>query len=154
MTQSLTVREQLYHAIHGSREFHAKAATAIGELQPDALSDGHREIAGHLKELGTLFAKTAEYVQRGFPAHTVLEFLAKEAPFDPDYQAKLAGLIDETGELALRNHILTTFEKKVREKNARTDPITEKTAREQETPSSRITGAVERLKQLGRYVRP
>jgi len=144
-----TTCEQLEIAIHGSPQFHAKAASTTGDLQPDQKVDAHRELAGELTRLGTLLNKTAEYVQGGFPARVVLNQLAGDEKYDPDFAAKLASMIDETGELVLRNHVFHTFQQKVREKTANASPLPPKTA----TPPSRITGALERLNQLGRLAK-
>jgi len=144
-----TTREQLEIAIHGSPQFHAKAASTTGDLQPDQKLDTHRELAGELTRLGTLLTKTAEYVQDGFPARVVLTQLAGDEKYDPDFTAKLASVIDATGELVLRNHVFHTFQQKVREKTADTSSMPPKTA----TPPSRIPGALERLNQLGRLAK-
>jgi len=146
---TLTTREQLEIAIHGSPHFHAKAAAATGDLPPDQKVDAHKELADELARLGTLLGKTAEYVKGGYPARVVLGKLAGEENFDPDYAAKLASVIDEAGELVLRNHVFRSFQQKVREKTAGTPQTPSKTA----TSSSRVTGAMERLKQLGAFVK-
>ena len=142
---TLTTREQLEIAIHGSPQFHAKAAATSGDLSPDQKLDAHKELADELTRLGTLLNKTAEYVQGGFPARMALSQLTTNEQYDPDYAEKLASVIDATGELVLRNHVFQTFQQKIRDKTASASQALPKAA---ESPS-RITGALERLKQLG-----
>lgn len=144
-----TTREQLEIAIHGSPQFHAKAASTTGDLQPDQKVDAHRELAGELTRLGTLLNKTAEYVQGGYPGRIVLAQLARDDNYDPDFAEKLASMIDATGELVLRNHVFQTFQQKVRDKTANAPPTPPKSA----APPSRINGALDRLNQLGRLAK-
>jgi hypothetical protein len=146
---TLTTREQLEIAIHGSPQFHAKAASATGDLQPDQKADAHRELAEELTRLGTLLHKTAEYVQRGFPAKITLAQLAGDEKYDQDFTEKFASVIDEAGELVLRNHVFQTFQRKVREKTANVSTVSQKA----DASPSRIDGALERLRQLGQHVK-
>ena len=135
MTTQLTNRDQLDIAINGSQQFHAKAASAKGDVSPDTVIDGHREIATQLKGLAALFGKTAEYVEQGYPAKIALDHLAREAKVDPEYAQKLASSLDDLGELVLKELVLETFEGKVREKTAQAKP-------------DRVSSAVGRMTQL------
>ena len=135
MTTTLTNRDQLDIAINGSKQFHAKAASTKGDALPDAVIDGHREMATQLKGLATLFGKTAEYVEQGYPAKIALDHLARESGVDPEYAQKLASSLDDLGELVLKELVLETFESKVREKTAQAKP-------------DRVSSAVGRMTQL------
>jgi len=97
--------------------------------------DGHREMATQLKGLATLFGKTAEYVEQGYPAKIALDHLARESGVDPEYAQKLASSLDDLGELVLKELVLETFESKVREKTAQAKP-------------DRVSSAVGRMTQL------
>jgi len=139
MTTKLSSRDQLDIAINGSKQFHAKAASAKEEVQPDAVNDGHREMAIQLKGLAHLFDKTAEYVESGYPAKAAVAHIAGESGVESDYVQKLGSYLDDLGDLVLRDLVLDTFNQKVQEKTAQAKPA----------PSSeRINTAMRRLAQL------
>lgn len=154
MTTPLSNREQLDIAINGSRQFHAKAASANGPVQPDTILDGHREMHAQLTGLAALFGKTAEYVGRGYPARIALDHVASEADVDPEYAEKLASCLDDLGELVLKDLVIETFGNKVREKTAQAGPAatTPKTA-QSPRPTGRIDSAVERMNRLHEFAK-
>lgn len=137
MTQQLSNRDQLDIAINGSQQYHAKAASADGNIPPDPVLDGHREMAIQLKGLARLFDKTAEYVQQGYPAKVALDHIARESQIDPEYAQKLASGLDDLGSLVLQEIVLSTFDEKVRQKTAHTN-----------NSGDRVSSAIQRLKQL------
>ncbi len=151
MTTSLSNRDQLDIAINGSQQFHAKSASNGGQVRPDIVIDGHREMAARLQNLSQLFGKTAEYVAQGYPAKVAVDHLAREAGVDPDYVQKLGSYLDDLGDLVLTELVLDTFDRKLRAKQAQaTPPQPARSAGPNSVASSeRVAAAMRRLEQLG-----
>ena len=95
---TLSPRDQLDIALHGSQQFHQKTASiAAGQFpEPDTRLPGHEEMAGQLQGLSEVFAKIAEAVNQGYPAKLALTLLARQQDIPQAYQAKLASFIDDT----------------------------------------------------------
>ena len=141
MPQQLSNRDLLDIAINGSKQFHEKTASANGNIQPDPVTDGHREMTIQLNGLAALLNKTAEYVKSGYPVRTALGHVATEAGIDPTFTEKVASCIDELGDLVLKEIVVETFQNKVREKTA------------QSPPQDRVQSSVKRLAELGVHLK-
>lgn len=137
---NLSIREQFDIAINGSPQFHSKSASTEGAMTPDTILPGHGEIAGQLQGLSLLIGKTAEYVAQGFPAKVALAHLGEQHGIVPAYLEKLAALIDETGDYALRERVDDTYQEKLADFRAK--------AKTAQTESRRTDKAIQRMAQL------
>ena len=135
-----SIREQFAIAINGSSQFHSKSASTNGMMTPDTILPGHGEIAGQLQGLSSLISKTAGYVAQGFPAKVALVHLGEQHGIVPEYLEKIAELIDETGDYALRDMVRDTYQEKLAEFRAK--------AKTDQTESTRTDKAIRRMTQL------
>ena len=147
MNTNTTTKDLLDLALNGSPNFQAKVAAADPAIPPDEITPGHTALAEQIQGVADMLSKTAEYVEKGYPAKGAMLYLTKLAGANPEYATKIEGLLDDLGKAMLESAVHHTYYQKEAALQ------TAKQAAQTGTLSPRTASALARARKLNELAR-